>query len=142
MAEGTKIIVCVVDGLHMDLAKTGIPLSIFLLLQQQGLLMDTAQWSAKQTATGFLCPSFGPSSVHSMGPTGCRRKQKRRGLKRKSGSYLQLLSPVMLLLTTLSVALPSGRLEVQLTRNSCACTEVDSFLYRLSIMVTVISKCW
>ena len=53
MAEGTKIRVCVVDGLHADLAKTGVPLSICLLLQQEGLLMDSAQWSAKQTATGF-----------------------------------------------------------------------------------------
>ena len=46
MAEGTKIRVCV--DLHADLAKTGVPLSICLLLQQQGL---GAQWSAKQTAT-------------------------------------------------------------------------------------------
>ena len=68
MAEGTKTRVCVVDGLHADLAKTGVPLSICLLLQQQGLLMDSAQWSAKQTATGFLCPSFGLGSVHNMGP--------------------------------------------------------------------------
>ena len=60
MAEGTKIHVCVVDGLHMDLAKTGVPLSICLLLQQQGLLMDTAQWSAKQTATGFSVSFFWP----------------------------------------------------------------------------------
>ena len=51
MAEGMKIRVCVVDGLHTDLAKTGVPLSICLLLQQQGHLMDSAQWSAKQTAT-------------------------------------------------------------------------------------------
>ena len=49
MAEGTKIRVCVVDRLHVDLAKTGVPLSICLLLQQQ------SQWSAKQC------------SVHNMG---------------------------------------------------------------------------
>ena len=42
-----KIRVCIVDGLHADLAKTGVPLSICLLFQQQGLLMDSAQWSAK-----------------------------------------------------------------------------------------------
>ena len=76
MAEGTKI--RVVDGLHTDLAKTGVPLSICLLLQQQGLSMDSAQWSAKQTATGFsvrvllLAPAqYGPKSS---GHAGRRRK--------------------------------------------------------------------
>ena len=56
MAEGTKIRVCVVDGLHADLAKTGVPLSICLLLQQQGLLMGSAQWTANsvQLRTGSL----------------------------------------------------------------------------------------
>ena len=29
MAEGTKIRVCVVDGLYADLAKTGVPLSVY-----------------------------------------------------------------------------------------------------------------
>jgi len=51
MAEGSKIRVCVVDGLHADLAKTGVPLSICLLLLQQGLSMDSAQWTAKQTCS-------------------------------------------------------------------------------------------
>ena len=90
MAEGTKIRVCVVDGLHADLAKTGVPLSICLLLQQQGLLMDSAQWSAKQTATGFSvsfwprqCRQYGTKSG---GHAGCRKKRKRRGMKRKSGA--------------------------------------------------------
>ena len=90
MVEGTKIRVCVVDGLHVDLVKTGVTLSICLLLQQQGLLMDSAQWSAKQTATRFSvsfwpqqCAQYGSKSG---GHAGRRRKQKRRGLKRKSGT--------------------------------------------------------
>ena len=58
MAEGTKIRVCIADGLHADLAKTEVPLSICLQLQQQGLSMDSAQWSAKHTATGFSVSSF------------------------------------------------------------------------------------
>ena len=91
MAEGTKIHVCVVDGLHADLAKTGVPLSICLLLQQQGLLMDSAQWSAKQTATGFSVSFFWPRQCAQYGPKsgghgGRRRKRKRKGLKRKSGT--------------------------------------------------------
>ena len=65
MVEGTKIRVCVVDGLHVDLVKTVVPLFLCLLLQQQGLSMDSAQWSAKQTATGFSV-SFGPGGVHNM----------------------------------------------------------------------------
>ena len=55
-----KIRVCVVDGLHVDLVKTGVPLSICILLQQHRLLMDSAQWSAKQTATGFSVSFFWP----------------------------------------------------------------------------------
>ena len=90
MAEGTKIRVCVVDGLHVDLAKTGVPLSICLLLQQQGLLMDSTQWSAKQTATGFSVSFFWPRQCAQYGPksgghAGRRRKRKRKGLKRESG---------------------------------------------------------
>ena len=60
-----KIRVCVVDGLHADLAKTGVSLSICLLLQQQELLMDSAQWSARQTATRF---SVSAACAHNMGP--------------------------------------------------------------------------
>ena len=86
-----KIRVCIVDGLHADLAKTGVPLSICLLFQQQGLLMDSAQWSAKQTITGFSVSFFWPQQCTQYGPksaghAGHRRKQKHKGLKRKSGT--------------------------------------------------------
>jgi len=60
MAEGLKIHVCIVDGQHVDVVKTGVPLSICLLLQQQGLSMDSTQCRAKQTATRFLVSFFWP----------------------------------------------------------------------------------
>lgn len=62
------ICVCVVDGLHANLAMTGVPLSISLLLQLQGLSMDGSQWTAKQIATGFSVSFFGPASADNMGP--------------------------------------------------------------------------
>ena len=94
IAEGSKILVCIVNGLHADLVKTGVHLSICLLLQQQGLLMDSAQWTAKQTATGFSVSFFWPrppGQCRQYGTkngrrTGRRRKRKRRGLKTKSGT--------------------------------------------------------
>ena len=39
--EGTKICVCVVGGLLVDLAKTGVPLPVYY---QQELSMGSAQW--------------------------------------------------------------------------------------------------
>ena len=53
--------------------------------------MDSAQWSAKQTAAGFSVSFFRPRQcaqhgTNSGGHAGHRRKQKRRGLKRKPGT--------------------------------------------------------
>ena len=53
--------------------------------------MDSAQWSAKQTATVFSVSSFWPRQCTQYGTkngghAGRRRKRKRRGLKRKSGT--------------------------------------------------------
>lgn len=53
--------------------------------------MDSAQWSAKQTATGFSVSFFWPRQCAQYGPksgghAGRRRKRKRKGLKRNSGT--------------------------------------------------------
>jgi len=53
--------------------------------------MDSAQWTAKQTATGFSVSFFWPRQcgqygAKNSGHAGRRRKRKRRGLKRKSGT--------------------------------------------------------
>jgi len=52
--------------------------------------MDSAQWSAKQTATefsvSFWLQQWAQYGTKSGGHVGCRRKRKRRGLKRKSGT--------------------------------------------------------
>jgi len=62
--------------------------------------MDSAQWSAKQTATRFSVSFFWPwqcaqYGTKSGGHVGRRRKQKKRGLKRKSGTTA-LTSDVLL----------------------------------------------
>ena len=70
MAEGTKICVCVVDVLHVNLhmVKTGVPLSNYCCNMQQGFSIDSVQWSAKQTATGFSMSFFWHWQCHYMGP--------------------------------------------------------------------------
>ena len=78
MAEGTKIHVGV-DGLHADLAKTGIPTVYLSIVATERIFNVTGQLSRQ--LLDFLCP-FGPSmqcaeyGTKSSGHAGHRSKQR------------------------------------------------------------------
>ena len=96
MAEGAKIHVGV-DGLHADLAKTGIP-SVYLSIVATERIFNVNGQPSRQLPD-FLCP-FGPSmqcteyGTKSSGHAGHRSKQKRRGLKRKSDITAAAANPI------------------------------------------------
>ena len=82
--------------------------------------MDSAQWTAKQTATGFLVSFFWPRQCGQYGTknVGCAgRRRKRRGLKRKSDTTA--------LTSDAAAAIPIGSAAKQKTGNPINAPQVD-----------------
>ena len=75
MAEGLKIHVCIVDGQHVDVVKTGVPLSICLLLQQQGL-----QWTALNGQPSRQLPDFQCRKIKAAGQLALGRSENQEQL--------------------------------------------------------------
>ena len=93
-----KIRVCILEGHQAELASAGLPFSVCLRLQEFGLSMPAAQWSTRQTNTGFSVSIFWPSSTNVSGGTivGQQkpRSRKRRRRKRKREPIASAVSVV------------------------------------------------
>ena len=59
MAEDTKSVSALLDGLHTDLVEIEVP-------QQQGVSMDSALWSGKLRTTGFSSNVYRGKQQHGM----------------------------------------------------------------------------
>ena len=79
----SKIHVCVLEGHQAELASAGLPLSVCMRLQELGLPMSAAQWSTRQTITGFSVSFFWPSSRATVASQLKPRNKRRRRRKRK-----------------------------------------------------------
>ena len=85
-----KIRVCVLDGHQAELASAGLPFSVCLRLQELGLPMSAAQWSTRQTNSGFSVSFFWPSTRGATTVTQLKsRNRRRRRRRRKRVSALQ-----------------------------------------------------
>ena len=93
-----KIRVCILEGHQAELASAGLPFSVCLRLQELGLSMSAAQWSTRQTNTGFSVSIFWPSSTNVRGGTIVDqqkpRSKKRRRRKRKKEPNARTVSAV------------------------------------------------
>ena len=78
-----KIRVCVLEGHQAELASAGLPLSVCLRLQELGLPMSAAQWSTRQTKTGFSVSFFWPSSTNVKGGTMASQQRPRNRRRRR-----------------------------------------------------------
>ena len=67
MAGGSKIRVCIVDGLHADLAKSGVPLSVYCC-NSKDFRWTALNGQQSREPLDFWCPSFVPGSTDNMGP--------------------------------------------------------------------------
>ena len=53
MATGDQIRVSLIEGYYVSLQEAGLPLSVCIQLQECKLSLEQAQWTAKQTNSGF-----------------------------------------------------------------------------------------
>ena len=60
MVESSRIRVAVLDGQYASLEDQGVPFSLCLHLQQVGLQLHQAQWTARHSLGGFSI-SFWPA---------------------------------------------------------------------------------
>ena len=56
MVETTRIRVAVLEDQYVSLGNHGVPLSVCLQLQQLGLQLHEAQWTARHSPGGFSVP--------------------------------------------------------------------------------------
>ena len=83
MEETSKIRVAVLESKYASLVDHGVPLSVSLQLQQLGLQLHQAQWTARHSFGGFSISFFWPAldSSKSRPP---RKQKKVKKPKRKS----------------------------------------------------------
>ena len=77
--EKPKIRVSVLDGCYPHLLSVGVPLPLCVHMQELGLMLGTAQWTAKQSSSGFSVSFFWPASH----PPFCSNPRKRRRRRKK-----------------------------------------------------------
>ena len=78
----------VLEGSFADLRGVCIPFPVCIHLQDLGLQFEGAQWTAKQSNTGFSISFFWPVHDHYMfgvNLPGKKRKRRRKRARRKSG---------------------------------------------------------
>ena len=59
----TSIRVSVLEGCYSHLLAVGVPLPLCIHSQELGVVMDSAQWTAKQSSSGFSVSFFWPAPV-------------------------------------------------------------------------------
>ena len=86
MVETSRIRVAVLEGQYACLVDQGVPFSVCLRLQQLGLELHQAQWTARNSLGGFSISFFWPSALEKNQPTKKVKKVKKRRVKVKSPS--------------------------------------------------------
>lgn len=85
MAQTAAIRVSVLEGCYNHLQAVGVPLPLCMHMQELGLFLNTAQWTAKQSIGGFSVSFFWPalsvSPYHSAAPKPRKRRRKKKNVK-------------------------------------------------------------
>ena len=63
MATSNRIRVSVIEGYYVSLQEAGLPLSVCIQLQECKLSLSHAQWTARQTSSGFSVSLFWPEQL-------------------------------------------------------------------------------
>ena len=58
-----QIRVSVIEGYYVSLQEAGLPLSVCIQLQECNLSLRHAQWTARQTSSGFSVSLFWPEQL-------------------------------------------------------------------------------
>jgi len=85
MAESERILVSALESSYTELKKFGVPLPVCICMQDKGLQLECAQWTARQSSGGFSVTFFRPSPNHEIKPT-AKPSAKKKRQKRRSRS--------------------------------------------------------
>ena len=86
MADKSPIVVSVLDGAFLQLNEVGFPLPLCNHMKEKKLELESAQWTAKQTAGGFSVSFFWPVDLKvttELKKQPRKRKKRRRRKQRK-----------------------------------------------------------
>ena len=82
MAESGSILVSVLESTYTKLRKFGVPLPVCICMQDKGLQLESAQWTARQSCGGFSVTFFWPAPNQVTKAT-VKPSAKRKGRKRR-----------------------------------------------------------
>ena len=85
MVEATRIRVAVLESQYVSLGDLGVPFSVCLQMQQLGLQLHEAQWTARHSLGGFSISFFWPA-LDNHQPTKKKKKSKKSKVNRKKAS--------------------------------------------------------
>ena len=85
MVETTRIRVAVLESQYVSLGELGVPLSVCVQLQQLGLQLHEAQWTARHSLGGFSISFFWPA-LDNQQPAKKKKKSKKSKMKRRNAS--------------------------------------------------------
>ena len=83
MATSNRIRVSVIEGYYVSLQEAGLPLSVCIQLQECKLSLRHAQWTARQTSSGFSVSLFWPEQLDAQKGVIPSAKKRRKRCKRK-----------------------------------------------------------
>ena len=88
MAQTAAIRVSVLEGSYAHLQAVGVPLPLCMHMQELGVWLNEAQWTAKQSIGGFSVSFFWPASARMPyhPPVRARRRRRRPKKNRSTGS--------------------------------------------------------
>ena len=109
MATSNRIRVSVIEGYYVSLQEAGLPLSVCIQLQECKLSLSHAQWTARQTSSGFSVSLFWPEQLGAQkaekGVIQSAKKRRKR-CKRKVNKTVLSQSPCSTAAWCLTATLP------------------------------------
>ena len=93
MATSNRIRVSVIEGYYVSLQEAGLPLSVFIQLQECKLSLRHARWTARQTSSGFSMSLFWPEQLGEQKGVIQSAKKRRKRCKRKMDKTVLSQSP-------------------------------------------------
>ena len=88
MAESAKIFVSIIEGPYTILKECGVPLPVCVSMQDKGLLLGNAQWTARHSNCGFSVSFFWPAlESKQVATTTVVKKSRKRKRRPKKAQY-------------------------------------------------------
>ena len=109
MVETTRIRVAVLESHYASLLDIGVPFSVCLQLQELGLQLNDAQWTARNSTGGFSISFLWPALAKNQPvkkKSQMRSKRKHKPCKKPASSHSAFTTTIILFVQILKQVLP------------------------------------